>query len=484
MRHSAALLLLTSASFLLGFWRDVEIASSFGGSAVSDALFLALVVPVFVENILGVALRDALIPRLKTAQGAGTYNVEVTELGRIVLPGALLVTLIFCMLPAFWVGLLAPGWTGVQATLARDMFLVGALSLAVLVWSYFQAGVLSAEGRLTLPGWRSVLFNVGAIGAIYLAPASGTAVLVGMVGGQVLHLFWMQAVLGKKGLAGETVGAGSVPLFLRGFFPLLGATVALQINVVAERFFASWLEAGSIAALAYAFRLASAPVVLLSLSVIAVLFPALVTQGLAVDRGYLPDLLRKGVKLTLLTLVPVSVFLTVCAEPAVKLLFQRGAFGAHDTAITAQASVAYALGLPAMGLALLGGRAVLALGLSQSVLTAALLAMTATLSLDVLLWRPYGAAGLALALSGGAAVHAALLWWAVLQHCWVTDFGASVLRWLVAGIGAGLLLALGTWADWTGVIAGGVASVLLCWALAWALGERFSVRLLRFHEAG
>jgi peptidoglycan biosynthesis protein MviN/MurJ (putative lipid II flippase) len=132
MRQSAALFLLSCSSFLLGFWRDVGIASSFGRSAVSDALFLALAVPVFVENILGIALRDALIPHLRAAQKTGTYDVEVHYLGRGVLVLAIFVTLIFCTLPTFWVGMLAPGWSGAQAVLAREMFLIGALSLSVL----------------------------------------------------------------------------------------------------------------------------------------------------------------------------------------------------------------------------------------------------------------------------------------------------------------------------------------------------------------
>lgn len=482
MRQSAALFFLTFASFLLGFWRDVQIAGSFGRSVVCDAIFLALVVPVFVENILGIALRDALIPHLRALLKTRTYDLQVNQLGRMVLIAAIFVTFIFCAIPTFWISALAPGWSGEQAALARQMFLIGALSIGVLIWSYFQAGLLSAEGRLILPGWRSVLFNVGAIGAIYLFPGSGTAVLLGIIAGQVFHLIWMQSAIRWRGLGRGTNGLRSMSRFLRGFIPLLLASVALQIIVVAERIFASWLEPGSIAALSYAFRMTSAPVILFSFSIIAVLFPALVTQGLETNIGHLPDLLSKGVRLALLCLIPAAVFLSVCSEPVVRIFFERGAFTTYDTSITAQASIAYALGAPAMGLSILGSRAAQALGMNQPLLVAALAAMAVTISLDAILLKPFAATGLALSLAAGANVQAGALWYAVLRRCKVTGISLTLLRWSVSGIVAGGILFFGTWQGWSGVVACGVASVILSWGLAWIMGERFSLNLLRFQE--
>jgi hypothetical protein len=70
----------------------------------------------------------------------------------------------------------------------------------------------------------------------------------------------------------------------------------------------------------------------------------------------------------------------------------------------------------------------------------------------------------------------------VQKRCHVTGIGNSLLRWVVAGIMAGGVLLLGAWRGWTGVIACAVASVILSWGLAWVMGERFSFKLLRFHE--
>ena len=65
MNVSLVILALTVASFLLGFLRDLFIARSFGLSWEADLIFVALILPLFFENFLGLALRDAMIPYLQ-----------------------------------------------------------------------------------------------------------------------------------------------------------------------------------------------------------------------------------------------------------------------------------------------------------------------------------------------------------------------------------------------------------------------------------
>ncbi|HAQ24534.1 MAG TPA: virulence factor, partial [Pseudomonas sp.] len=65
MNASLIILALTVASFLLGFLRDLFIARAFGLSWQADLIFVALILPMFFENFLGLALRDAMIPYLQ-----------------------------------------------------------------------------------------------------------------------------------------------------------------------------------------------------------------------------------------------------------------------------------------------------------------------------------------------------------------------------------------------------------------------------------
>jgi peptidoglycan biosynthesis protein MviN/MurJ (putative lipid II flippase) len=71
--------------------------------------------------------------------------------------------------------------------------------------------------------------------------------------------------------------------------------------------------------------------------------------------------------------------------------------------------VIYALGLPAMGLALLWGRALLAQHQVRLFLVITLISSAMTIGLDAALYRHYGAAGLALAFSSGATLQATFM---------------------------------------------------------------------------
>ena len=64
--------------------RDFLLARRLGATFLADVVFISFLLPNFVENVLGVALRDALIPHLIAARGnmtAAGYRRHVRTLG-------------------------------------------------------------------------------------------------------------------------------------------------------------------------------------------------------------------------------------------------------------------------------------------------------------------------------------------------------------------------------------------------------------------
>jgi len=59
------------------------------------------------------------------------------------------------------------------------------------------------------------------------------------------------------------------------------------------------------------------------------------------------ELFNRALEMCLLLALPAAVALAVIPREIISVLFERGAFGADDTAVTAQVLMAYALGLPA-----------------------------------------------------------------------------------------------------------------------------------------
>ena len=120
--------------------------------------------------------------------------------------------------------------------------------------------------------------------------------------------------------------------------------------------------------------------------------------------------LNRAVEFTLLLTLPAAAALVVIPGPIITVLFERGAFGAADSAAAADALIAFALGVPAFVLV-----KVLAPGFfaREDVVTpikVAAVSVAANIVLSVILLRPLEHVGLALATSTASWINAILLW--------------------------------------------------------------------------
>lgn len=408
MNASLIILALTIASFLLGFLRDLFIARSFGLSWEADLIFVALILPMFFENFFGLALRDTMIPylqRLRSQSETLFESVARWLYWRVMLFGVATTSLVFLL--SYWLlTLLAPGWSEAQVLAGQWVFCVGALLVAVQAALYCQSALLNMDDVFVLPMTRTVLLNAGAIIGILLFEPTGMVIFTGMLLPQLALIVVQHRRLAYLRGAPKVSAKGHGGAFGLAFAPILLAAGAQQACILAERMFASFLDEGSITMLSFAFRIVTIPLTLYALSVLAVLFPQFTASWSDQNHAGHAAVIRKGLLATLLFLVPAAVVLCSFPETVVSVLLERGEFGAAQSEATASLVVLYALGLPAMGLALLWGRALLAQNQSRLFVLITLVSSGLTVALDALLYRPYGAEGLAMAFSMGAVVQA------------------------------------------------------------------------------
>jgi putative peptidoglycan lipid II flippase len=192
---------------------------------------------------------------------------------------------------------------------------------------------------------------------------------------------------------------------------VFGVSIA-QLSLVINTIFASFLETGSVSWLYYADRLMEFPTGLLGVALGTILLPSLSKSYSDKAHGEYSQLLDWGLRLTFLLAVPAAVALAVLAVPLVAALFRYGQFSVHDLYMTREALVAYSIGL--LGLILIK---VLAPGFyaRQNIKTPvkiAIFTLLATQIMNVLFVAvlDFNHAGLALAISLGACINAALLY--------------------------------------------------------------------------
>jgi putative peptidoglycan lipid II flippase len=125
---------------------------------------------------------------------------------------------------------------------------------------------------------------------------------------------------------------------------LLGVSVA-QISLLINTQIASHLTSGSVSWLSYADRLMEFPTALLGVALGVVLMPQLSAAKAANDTAKYSDMLDWGLRLVLLLALPCALALLIFSKALVAVLYNYGAFSAHDVQQTTMALMGYGVGL-------------------------------------------------------------------------------------------------------------------------------------------
>jgi putative peptidoglycan lipid II flippase len=468
---------LTLISRITGLMRELLIAATFGASALTDAFNVAFRIPNLFRRLFAEgAFSQAFVPVLAASrqqQGDEATHELISQVATL-LAWALFVTSVLGVLAAPWlVWAMASGLQQssegfeVAVVLTRWMFpYIAFMSLVALA-----AGVLNTWKRFAVPAATPVLLNVsmivaawwggpwlGSLGVPPIYALAGGVMLGGVVQLSVQLLALRRlGLLPRIGLRWRDIrhawsGPGPKRILQLMVPALLGVSVA-QISLLINTQIASHLVAGSVSWLSYADRLMEFPTALLGVALGVVLMPQLSAAKAANDTAKYSDMLDWGLRLVVVLALPCALALLVFSKALVAVLYNYGAFSAHDVQQTTLALMGYGVGL--LGLVAIK---VLAPGYyaSQNIRTpvriaVAVLVITQLLNLVLV---PYLAhAGLALSIGLGALVNAAWLLWGLCHNgTYVMSAGwfRFVLQVLVgcAVLGAWLTWAAQFW-DWT-----------------------------------
>ncbi len=195
-----------------------------------------------------------------------------------------------------------------------------------------------------------------------------------------------------------------------------------QANFLVLIFFASFISDAAISAINFAFLVMMMPVGVVGMAISTAAFPTLSRQAAAGQHGPLRESLASALRVILFLAVPASAGLIVLAHPAVRLLFQHGAFDAASTTLVTEALTVFAVAIAAHSGVEILSRGFYALSDTKTPVQLSVMAMVLNLALSALLIRPLGLRGLAAATSIAAIFECAML--------------AYVLRGRLRGFGA------------------------------------------------
>ena len=423
-RSTAAFASATGVSRVLGLVREIVVRRYFGVEGSINAFTVAFQVPSLVRALVAdVALSSAFVPvfseLLEKGDRVRAWRVASTIFWVMALGLAGLTALFIVLAP--WI--LRPfGYDGQDEQLVIGLSRVMFPTVALLGVSGVIVGILNSYDHFTAPAMAPILWNLAIVGALaagvrfFETDADKLYLYAGAVlGGTVLQLLLPMPWLRRRDGSIRAVLDLRDPAVLQMFRLMLPVTLSLgliNVNLLVDTFFAARFVDRNLApsAIDAAFRIYMLPQGIFSVAVAAVLFPTMSRLAARGDLDELRDTVSLGLRQIGFLLIPASALAAVLSLPIVRVLYERGEFGASETAVVASALAAFAAGLTFNGMMLLLNRAFFSLQAPWVPTWIALGVLGLNLALDAALYR-VGVWGIPLATSIVNIAGAALLLW-------------------------------------------------------------------------
>ncbi|ABR46449.1 integral membrane protein MviN [Alkaliphilus metalliredigens QYMF] len=411
------IMFFTLASKVLGFIREILIAAKFGSGVETDTFFIALTATTLFTTFFTQSINTTMIPILSEVErkeGILGKRSHTNNLLNIVMVISFFLVIVAWFLAPLIIRILAHGFEGEQF---NQTVLLMRIGLPVFFFASAVGifrGYLQSEMKFTESAIAQFPFNfVYIFFLVFLADLLGIKGLmvasVLAVGAQILIQipglrkinFQYQFIFDVKDYYVKKI-LHLVP-------PVLISVAVSDINKIVDRSLASTLIDGSVSALNYSNRLKGLIIGIFTAAIVTVLFPLLSQKADKNNHDEFKSVFRYGVNTILLITVPATVGMIVLAEPIVRLSFERGAFDATASYMTAGALIFYSIGIVGMGLKSFLNRAYYALQDTKTPMYNGFIAIGVNIVLNFILVQFMAHRGLALATSISAILSSLLL---------------------------------------------------------------------------
>jgi len=434
-RNAGIISLAVTASRVLGLVRDQVFAALFGAGLQYDAFLTAFRIPnllrdLFAEGALSAAFVTTFtqVQQLKGEQEAFRLSNRVATALMLLLSAICIVGWIFTPAIVYW---LAPGFFDVpgKAELTIHLTRIMIPFLLLIALAAKAMGILNARNNFAVPAIAPVFFNLGSvIAGLFLGFVVGSALgldpIEGMAFGTLVGGFLQFAVqwpsLRRAGFRYRPMLSFTDPgvrQIMRLMGPAIIGTAAVQINVFVNTNFASEIVDpatgavlnGPVSWLSYAFRFMQFPIGVFGVAIATAALPPLSRSTADPDFGEFRQTLAHSLALVFLLCIPSAAGLAVLGRPIVGLVFEHGKFTSFDTAQTANALAAYAIGLAGYAAVKVLSPAFYALNDARTPMLISIVSIAVNYLMNSLLVGPFGHVGLAFSTSTVALVNFLLL---------------------------------------------------------------------------
>ena len=413
-RHLLSVAGITLVSRATGFLRDMVLGTLLGAGAIADAFFVAFRLPNQFRAIFGEgAFNSAYVPsysRVLERRGTHAAGAFASQIFTILLMSQIVLLALAEAFTPTLVGLLAPGFDADPVKLAHAIFMTRITFpyLFCVTLVTLQSGTLNAHRRFAAAASAPVLLNLVMmlfLGVAWLFPDAGVAASVGVTTSGIAQLALMVVAARRAGLMERFVAprlGPDVRQFFRALGPAVIGSAGPQMAIFADTIIGSMLPTGGPSSLYYAERIYQFPIGVIGVAAGTVLLPEMSRYFSAGDPAGALRAQNRTMALTLALAAPFFIAFALIPDEIMRGVFLRGRFTAEAAAASAAVLSAYGFGLLPILLISSARSGFQARGNTTVPMAASLLAVAFNLVLKLVLYRPFGATGLAAATAVGA----------------------------------------------------------------------------------
>ena len=451
-KAALGLMVATLIAKILGFGRELTLASAYGASSISDAFLVAMNIPAVIFTVIGTSLGTAFIPlycEVNSNQGEENSIKYTNNIFNVVVLICVLISIIGVLFTPQVVRLFALGFKGETMEKAVYFTRIMIIGIPLLGISYIMMAYLQVKENFIIPGLMPIPYNACIIISILLSAKTSPYILpwgalIGLLG---QFLFQLPFAM-KKGFK-YTPYINFKDEYLKKMLwlvaPVLIGVAVNQINTIVDRTIASTLVEGSISALNYANKLNQFVMGMFIVSISSVVYPMLSKLSTENNKIKFNQSIVKAINIVILLVIPISIGAIILSTPIVKVLFQRGEFDTRATYMTSVALVFYSIGMIGFGLRDILGKVFYSLQDTKTPMVNGAIAMGLNIALNILFvkFTNMQLAGLAFATSISALVTVIMLFISLRMK--IGQFGGkSVLLVFLKSIISSVIMAIFT----------------------------------------
>lgn len=440
------LMILTVLSKVFGFAREMVLSYFYGANVVSDAFVIALSVPIVLIGVVSNGITTSYIPMYSSileSKGRRRADRFTSNLVNVTFVIATLAIIFGEVFTTPLVKVFALGLEGEALGLAVEFTRFSLLSIYALVISAVFRGYLNMYDEFAIPAATGFILNIIIITSIILSKFTTVHILgIGLFLANTLQYVIFIRPMRKTGYQHKKIfDLKSVHLreMLQISIPVMIGVAVMEVNNVADKFFASFLATGAITNLNYAQRLASFVSGIVIVSITTASYPEMSRYGSTGDLDGLKKSTTASIGLANFLVFPAAVGLMALAHPIMDLLFGRGAITPADVTAMGGALFWYGPMLMAQGARDILNRSFYAIKDTKTPMIISSIMVAINIVLDGLFLKPWGLSGLSAATSLATVIGMLMMYLVFRKEIGQFGFKALLINYFKVGLAAALM---------------------------------------------